>query len=238
VNAVSLAARAVLVDIEGTTSTIAFVHEVLFPYADEHLDAYVAAHREEPQVAQALLDAAREAGEEPDADDATVLAHLHRWIAEDRKTTPLKALQGLVWAEGYASAELRGHVYPDAAAGLRRWHDAGLALYVYSSGSVPAQKVLFGSSDHGDLTPLFAGYFDTTTGPKREPASYAAIARAAGLRPGEIVFLSDVDAELDAARAGGMQTVRLLRPADTPPERATTTHPSVVSFDDIALSRA
>ena len=237
-NAVSLGARAVLVDIEGTTSTIAFVHEVLFPYADEHLDAYVAAHRAEPAVAQALLAAAREAGEKPGADDATVLAHLHRWIAEDRKSTPLKALQGLVWSEGYASRELRGHVYPDAAAGLRRWHDAGLALYVYSSGSVPAQKVLFGYSDHGDLTPLFSGYFDTTTGPKREAASYAAIARAVGLEPGAIVFLSDVDAELDAARAAGLQTVRLLRPADTPPERAATTHPSAVGFDDIALTRA
>lgn len=237
-NAVSVGARAVLVDIEGTTSTIAFVHEVLFPYADEHLDAYVAAHRTEPEVAEALRGAAREAGEEPDADDATVLAHLHRWIAEDRKSTPLKALQGLIWTEGYANAELRGHVYPDAAAGLRRWHAAGLALYVYSSGSIPAQKVLFGSSDHGDLTPLFSGYFDTTTGPKREPASYAAIARAIGYQPGEIVFLSDVDAELDAARASGLQTVRLLRPADTPPERAATTHPSAVSFDDIALTRA
>lgn len=236
-NALSIAARAVLVDIEGTTSTIAFVHEVLFPYADEHLDAYVAAHRAEPAVAEALLDAAREAGEPPDADDATVLAHLHRWIAEDRKSTPLKALQGLVWSEGYARGELRGHVYPDAAAGLRRWHAAGLALYVYSSGSVPAQKVLFGSSEHGDLTSLFSGYFDTTTGPKREPASYAAIARAIDLEPGEIVFLSDVDAELDAARASGLQTVRLLRPADTPPERATTTHASAVSFEEIRLSK-
>ena len=235
-NAVALAARAVLVDIEGTTSTIAFVHEVLFPYADEHLDAYVAAHRAEPAVARALLAAAREAGEEPDVDDATLLAHLHRWIAEDRKSTPLKELQGLIWAEGYAASVLRGHVYPDAAAGLRRWHAAGLRLYVYSSGSVAAQRVLFGNSDHGDLTPLFSGYFDTTTGPKREAASYAAIARAIGLPPYEIAFLSDVDAELDAARAAGLQTVRLLRPADTPPDRATTTHARAVSFDEIALT--
>lgn len=237
-NALSIGARAVLVDIEGTTSTIAFVHEVLFPYADEHLDAYVAAHREEPEVAQAMLDAAREAELEPDADDATVLAHLHRWIAEDLKSTPLKALQGLIWTEGYTKTGLRGHVYPDAAAGLRRWHAAGLALYVYSSGSIPAQKVLFGNSDHGDLTPLFSGYFDTTTGPKREAASYDAIARAIGLEPGAIVFLSDVDAELDAARASGLQTVRLLRPADTPPERAVTTHPSAVGFDEIAITLA
>ncbi len=231
----TIAARAVLVDIEGTTSTMAFVHEVLFPYAEEHLDAYVAAHRNEPQVAQALIDAAREADEEPDADDATVLAHLHAWMKQDRKSTPLKTLQGLVWDEGFKKTGLRGHIYPDAVAGLRRWHDAGVRLYIYSSGSVAAQKTLFGNSLHGDLTPLFSGYFDTTTGPKREAPSYAKIARAMNLAPHDVVFLSDVDAELDAARATGMQTVRLLRPADTPPG-ATTTHPSALTFDTIAIT--
>jgi enolase-phosphatase E1 len=223
------------VDIEGTTSTIAFVHEVLFPYADAHLDAYVAAHREDPEVAQALLDAARLAGLEPDVDDATVLAHLHAWIAQDRKATPLKTLQGLIWAEGYAQTGLRGHVYPDAAAALRRWHSAGLRLYVYSSGSVEAQRVLFANSDQGDLSVFFEGYFDTTTGPKRESSSYAAIADAIELAPADVLFLSDVDAELDAARAAGMQTVRLLRPADTPPG-ATTTHRSAVTFDEIDVT--
>jgi enolase-phosphatase E1 len=235
VNATRIACRAVLVDIEGTTSTIAFVHEVLFPYADEHLDTYVAAHREEPVVAQALRDAALLAGAEPDADDAAVLAHLHRWIAEDRKATPLKTLQGLIWAEGYPQTGLRGHVYPDAAEGLRRWHAAGLTLYVYSSGSIEAQRVLFGHSDQGDLAPLFAGNFDTTTGSKRERASYETIARAIALPPAEVVFLSDVDAELDAAREAGMQTVRLLRPADTPPG-ATTTHAHVASFAELDLT--
>ncbi|HTD36891.1 MAG TPA: acireductone synthase [Candidatus Limnocylindrales bacterium] len=224
-----------LVDIEGTTSTIAFVHTVLFPYADEHLDAYVAAHRDDPEVAEAMRDAARLAGLEAGADDAEVLAHLHAWIAEDRKATPLKTLQGLIWAEGYEQTGLRGHVYPDAAAGLRRWHDAGLKLYVYSSGSIEAQRVLFAHSDRGDLSPLFSGYFDTTTGPKREARSYAAIAREIGAEPAEIAFLSDVDAELDAARIAGMQTVRLLRPADTPPG-ATTVHPSAGSFDDIEIT--
>jgi enolase-phosphatase E1 len=234
VNTTRIAARAVLVDIEGTTSTIAFVHDVLFPYADEHLDAYVAAHRDEPQVAHAMREAARLAGEGPDAPDGTILAHLHHWLREDVKATPLKTLQGLIWAEGYAHTGLRGHVYPDAAAGLRRWHADGLRLYVYSSGSIEAQKVLFAHSDQGDLSPLFSGNFDTTTGPKRESASYDAIAKAIGLQPGDIVFLSDVDAELDAARAAGMQTVRLLRPADTPPG-ATTTHRGVAGFDELDI---
>jgi enolase-phosphatase E1 len=228
-------ARAVLVDIEGTTSTMAFVHEVLFPYADEHLDAYVAAHREEPAVADAMAEAAQLAGLERGADDAAVLAHLHAWIAEDRKATPLKTLQGLIWAEGYAQTGLRGHVYADAAAGLRRWHAAGLELYVYSSGSVEAQRVLFANSVHGDLTPLFSGNFDTTIGSKRSSASYALIADAVGLAPRDVVFLSDVDAELDAAQKAGMQTVRLLRPADTP-AGATTVHPSAASFDELDIA--
>lgn len=231
---IRIAARAVLVDIEGTTSTIAFVHEVLFPYADARLDAYVAAHRHEPAVAGAMRAAATLAGEAPDAPDSTVLAHLHHWLAHDVKATPLKTLQGLIWAEGYAHNALRGHVYRDAAAGLRRWHAAGLTLYVYSSGSVEAQRVLFGNSLHGDLAPLFSGYFDTTTGPKREAASYATIAIAIAVAPPDVVFLSDVDAELGAAQAAGMQTIRLLRPADTPPG-ATTAHPSVTSFDELEI---
>ena len=133
--------RAIVTDIEGTTSTIAFVHDVLFPYADAHLDAYVTAHRDDPAVAAAMRDAAELAGE-PDAADARVLAHLHAWLAEDRKATPLKTLQGLIWQEGYAHG-LHGHVYDDVPPALEAWHAAGIALFVYSSGSIVAQKVLF-----------------------------------------------------------------------------------------------
>jgi enolase-phosphatase E1 len=231
-----IAARAIVTDIEGTTSAISFVKDVLFPYADAHLDAYVAAHRAEPVVEHALRQAAAEAGE-PDADDARVLALLHAWLAEDRKATPLKTLQGLIWAEGYTQAGLLGHLYPDVPPVLRTWYAAGIELYVYSSGSVTAQKVLFAHTFAGDLTSLFSGYFDTTTGPKREAASYAEIAADTGFHPGEMLFLSDIEEELDAARAAGMQTARLLRPDDTPPG-ATTAHPGYADFSALALDVA
>ncbi|MBV9438752.1 MAG: acireductone synthase [Candidatus Eremiobacteraeota bacterium] len=231
----AVAARAAIVDIEGTTSAIAFVHDVLFPYADAQLDGFVAAHRTERAVQLAMRDAARLAGEPPGVADAAVLARLHRWIADDRKVTPLKTLQGLIWEEGYRRGDLRGDVYADAAEGLRRWHASGIPLYVYSSGSVAAQRSLFGFSERGDLAALFSGWFDTTTGSKRERASYEKIAREIGLAPGDIVFLSDSEAELDAARAAGMQTVRVLRERDTPPG-ATTAHASAASFDEIAIA--
>lgn len=194
--------RAILTDIEGTTSSISFVADVLFPYARERLADYVAAHPE--QTAPILADVqAIEPGDPVET--------LKRWIDEDRKITPLKTLQGMIWEGGFKSGAFTSHFYPDAVAGLRRWHGEGLALYVYSSGSVFAQKLLFGHTDHGDLTPLFSGWFDTTTGPKREAASYAAIAEAIALSPGEVLFLSDVQAEIDAARAAGMEALLIAR---------------------------
>jgi len=226
--------EAVLTDIEGTTGSVAFVHDVLFPYADARLDAYVAAHAREEAVAAALRDAAREAGIDP-SDLRAVTRRLHEWIAQDAKITPLKTLQGLMWADGYANGELKGHIYADAAEVLREWHRAGIALYVYSSGSIAAQKLIFGHSIEGDLTPLLSGYFDTTTGPKRDAQSYATIARAAGLAPAGMLFLSDNEAELDAAVAAGMQTIQLAREADgtIPTQR----HPVASSFFDIHLTR-
>ena len=223
-----ISTNAIVTDIEGTTSAISFVRDVLFPYADQRLDAYVAAHRGDPVVAEAMLEVAAIVGE-PAADDARLLQHLHAWIAEDRKATPLKTLQGLIWHEGYTQSGLIGHLYPDVPPVLQAWYDAGIELYVYSSGSIVAQKVLFAHTFAGDLTPLFAGYFDTTTGSKREAASYAEIAADTGFHPSEMLFLSDTEEELDAARAAGLQTARLLRPADTPPG-ATTAHPAYVDF--------
>jgi enolase-phosphatase E1 len=201
--------RSILTDIEGTTSSLSFVKDVLFPYARTHLAAYLERHAHEPAVAQLLADARAVLGGTPS--DAQLVAALLRWIDEDRKLTPLKALQGLIWEDGYRQGHFQGHVYEDAVRKLRAWSARGLRLYVYSSGSVLAQKLLFRHTAHGDLTPLFAGFFDTTIGAKREAASYRAIAAAAGLEAQSMLFLSDVKEELDAARAAGMQTRWLVR---------------------------
>ena len=223
--------RAILTDIEGTTSSISFVKDVLFPYAREHLPAFVAAHGDEPETARWLAATAAEAGLAAD-DRAGIVATLQRWIDEDRKITPLKALQGLIWADGYTSGAYRAHLYAEVAARLRGWKQQGLDLYVYSSGSVAAQKLFFGFSEAGDLTPLFSGYFDTEIGGKREQASYERIAAQIGLAPADILFLSDIVEELDAARAAGLATTWLCRP---PLQcSADARHACVANFDAVA----
>lgn len=224
---------AVLTDIEGTTSSIAFVKDVLFPYAREHLPRFVAARRDDPAVLRWLDATARDAGIR-DPHSPRVVETLLGWIDEDRKATPLKALQGMIWKAGYAAGDYRAHVYPEVPAKLRAWKAQGLRLYVYSSGSVPAQKLFFGHTEAGDLSPLFDGWFDTETGGKREKDSYARIAAAAGIEPAAIVFLSDIAAELDAARAAGMQVIQLCRPPLPCPANAT--HACVADFDAISLA--
>jgi enolase-phosphatase E1 len=203
-----MSVRAIVTDIEGTTSSLAFVHEVLFPYSRARLADYVAVHAD--RVAPILAAVRAEAGQ-PGLGAAGCTALLLDGHDADRKIAPLKELQGLIWADGYAAGELDGHVYDDAAAALRRWHDAGIALYVYSSGSVAAQRLLFGHTGHGDLAGLFDGFFDTRVGGKREAESYRAIARAADLPPQDILFLSDVPAELAAASAAGFEVVLVAR---------------------------
>lgn len=221
-------ASIVLTDIEGTTSAIDFVHRVLFPYACERLPAYVRTHASDPDV-RAALDAVR--AETGDADDEAAIATLLHWIDIDRKATPLKTLQGLIWETGYAERHFTAHVYVDAYDQLRAWHAAGVPLYVYSSGSIAAQKLFFGYSVFGDLLPWFRGHFDTTSGGKREADSYRRIAAAIGVAASEMLFLSDVEAELDAAREAGMGTVQLCRP-DTHPE-SHGRHDCVANFRDI-----
>jgi enolase-phosphatase E1 len=161
--------------------------------------------------------------------DADCIARLIDWMDQDAKIGPLKALQGMIWADGYRDGALKGHIYPDAVAGLRRWHAMGITLAVYSSGSVPAQKLLFGHSEAGDLTPLFSGWFDTGVGGKKDAASYRAIAAALDLPAGDILFLSDVPAELDAAREAGLAVTLLAR--DGLPDNSL--YPATDSFDTI-----
>ncbi len=192
----SVRPAAVLTDIEGTTTPIAFVHEALFPFARARLAAFVAAH---PAV-----------GGAPTPGLDILLGQMDR----DEKDPVLKAIQGMIWEEGYASGELRGAVYEDVAPALRRWVRAGLRLYVYSSGSVAAQNLLFSHSVAGDLSGFFQGFFDTGVGPKRQAGSFLRICRGANLTPGEVLFLSDVEAELDAAAEAGLLTCQLVRQAD------------------------
>ena len=205
--------RHILTDIEGTTTAIAFVHRTLFPYAASALEGFLARHAGDPDVAAILADVP--------GDAATTL---RGWMAADAKATPLKALQGLIWRQGYADGALRGHLWPDVAPALRAWHAQGIALAIYSSGSEEAQRLLFRHSDAGDLEGLFTGFFDTRIGTKREAASYARIAGGWG----PTLFLSDVVEELDAAREAGLATCQLVRAGDG--TQPTGRHPEASDF--------
>lgn len=211
----------VLTDIEGTTTAIAFVHRSLFPYAASALEGFLARHGDEAEVAAVLA-------EVPGEDKP---AQLRAWMAADAKVTPLKALQGLIWREGYKAGELKGHLWPDVPDALRAWQKRGLHLAIYSSGSEEAQRLIMRHSEAGDLEPLFEGFFDTRMGMKREAASYANIARAWGAEPGHILFLSDVAEELDAAREAGFATCQLVRPEDG--TKAAGRHPEAADFNGV-----
>jgi len=181
---------------------------VLFPYARTHLAEFLASHAHDAEVA-AEIAAIRQLAPGTDVIDA-----LMGWMDHDLKIPPLKALQGLIWQAGYDSGELKGQIYPDVPPCLRAWRAQGLALYIYSSGSVAAQQLLLGHSDAGDLCPLFSGFFDTRIGAKRATASYQAIAKNIGWDGTQCLFLSDVEAELDAATTAGWQTTQLVRAND------------------------
>lgn len=218
--------RAIVTDIEGTTSDIRFVHEVLFPYARTHLAEFIQRQQQQPALVEAL-NRVREEIAQPQADVQTLIAALFGFMDEDKKSTGLKALQGMVWRDGYLSGQFTGHLYADVLPALQAWRAQGIALYVYSSGSVAAQKLLFGYSDEGDITELFSGYFDTHVGAKRDVASYQNIARQIDLPAEQLLFLSDIHQELDAAAAAGWQTIQLIRgEADS-----TSQHRQVASFD-------
>ncbi|MDY4368985.1 acireductone synthase [Pectobacterium brasiliense] len=222
--------NAIVTDIEGTTSDIRFVHSVLFPYARERLADIVRQHGSDPEIAQAL-DALRQELGQPDADSETLIAALNQFMDEDRKSTALKLLQGIIWRTGYRNGDFQGHLYPEVATQLAAWQQQGLRLYVYSSGSVEAQQLLFGYSNAGDLRPLFSDYFDTRVGAKRETGSYRTIAQAIGLPAEQLLFLSDIRQELDAAQEAGWHTCQLIRDdADN-----VSRHRQVARFDQIDL---
>lgn len=234
-----------LLDIEGTTTPVDFVYKTLFPFAARQVEAYLCQHAADPEIKELIGELQRE-----HASDAAKHPALGAWrhattgeeitsaakyvrhlIAVDRKLTPLKTLQGRIWEEGFLGGALRGEVYEDVPRAFERWMKAGKRIAIFSSGSVLAQKLLFGHSTAGDLTPYIDGYFDTTTGPKREAPSYGAIAKAMGVQVTRVLFISDVAMELDAARNTGMQTALMVRAGMERP--ANEHHCPISSFDEL-----
>ena len=225
----------ILTDIEGTTTSVSFVYDVLFPYFREnmqkvrtmlHLDEVKAIFRETIRLAQ-------ETENKIIATEEEVIETLIRWSNEDKKITPLKDLQGILWNEAYETGIIKGHVYDDVAPALKAWKDAGLQLGVFSSGSIAAQKLIFGYSVSGDLTPYFSAYFDTTTGGKREVETYIKISQELKIQTSDILFLSDIVEELEAAQKAGLQTMQLTRPGTKENWPYTAS-----SFSDILLTDA
>ncbi|AZP16601.1 acireductone synthase [Streptomyces aquilus] len=229
---------AVVLDIEGTTSATGFVVDVLYPYSRSRFGALLSQRGGDPDVQRAVAQVREELGD-PHADAAAVEKALNSWLDEDRKATPLKTLQGIIWSEGFARGDLVSHFYDDVVPRLRAWHAAGLRLYVYSSGSVAAQRAWFTNSPEGDLTSLVSGLYDTeNAGPKQEPESYRRIAEATGVAPSRLLFLSDRPGELDAARAAGWHAVGIRRPGEPYYEQGVGDHAQAGTFDEITVSRS
>ncbi len=243
---IEISCRAVVLDIEGTVSPVAFVYDEMFPFARRHVAAYLRDNWDEDAVRQTIdllaVDLGQsdsetwfvdQAADQPQQRQDLVVRSVHELMDQDAKVTGLKQLQGLIWRSGFESGQLVASLFPDVPARLQAWHQSGLSLYIYSSGSIAAQKLFFGHTGEGDLLDLFSGFFDTTTGNKKEPGSYTAIIAALAEPPELICFVSDVTAELDAARQAGMQTV--LRPADG---RDGHDHPVIASFEELSVRPA
>ncbi|MBS1797435.1 MAG: acireductone synthase [Acidobacteria bacterium] len=234
--------KAILLDIEGTTTPIDFVHKTLFPFAKARLDEFVAAHFGElrPEIEQLEIEYHRDFqnqiyGRAFNADAPESIANYLKFLIDvDRKSTPLKNIQGRIWQSGYESGTLASHLFPDVAPAFVRWAEQGRTVAIFSSGSVLAQKLIFKYSDAGDLSPFIANYFDTTTGAKKEPESYRRIARDLRTNASEILFISDVPAELDAAREAELQTVLSIREGNGI-VRHPTHHDAVASFGDLGI---
>lgn len=238
--------RGILLDIEGTTTPLAFVHEVLFPYAREHVKNYLNEHFNSNQVQADLLLLSEEhatdiaqgstppslVGEPVNASIASVAAYVYWLMERDRKSTGLKSLQGKIWQQGYRVGTLKSQVFKDVPPALERWHEANRKTSIFSSGSVLAQKLLFAHSEAGDLTGFIHRYFDTQTGPKKEHESYRRIARMLELPPSQVLFISDVTDELNAASTTGMYTRLCARPGNHP-QPSDNRQQTIKSFDEI-----
>lgn len=238
----SFSGNAILLDIEGTTSSISFVYDVMFPFARRELASYLEHKWESPEAGAARDQIARDAGHDSFAawtsDTSTSEEQRQLLIDEvlgrmdrDEKSTGLKQIQGLIWRAGFESGEMRAHVYDDVPPALAAWREAGLELRIYSSGSIAAQKLFFGHTERGDLLSFFSGHYDTTTGGKRELDSYRAIAADFECPAEMLLFISDVVAELDAAAAAGLQTALCVRPGNPPASESN--HSVIHSFDEI-----
>jgi len=222
--------KAIVTDIEGTTTSIAFVHDVLFPYAKKHLADYVAKHyHNHVDLWQDIATITQQ----DNLSQQQVIDILLEWIHQDKKITPLKTLQGFIWQAGYQQGDLKGHIYLDAMQQLQKWHDAGIKLYIYSSGAVQAQKLLFGHTDYGDLTPWFSGYFDTHIGGKKETSSYQKIAHQIGQKAHHILFLSDMVDEITAALQADYHVCHLDREQQHAPQDSYPTVSNFTTIDDV-----
>ncbi len=229
--------KAILLDIEGTTTPIDFVHKTLFPYAKEKIGSYARENFSEiqPEIAELRSEHSNDSTYREsfaEASPESVTNYLKFLIDADRKSTPLKSLQGKIWQQGYENGELQGEVFADVPAAFKRWQKGDKKIAIYSSGSVLAQKLIFGYTKYGDLTKFISAYFDTTTGAKRDAESYKKIAEALKFAPADILFISDVSAELDAARTAGFPTALALREGNAELDEEPT-HRIIQTFEEI-----
>lgn len=237
--------RLILLDIEGTVSPLAYVHEVMFPFAREHVAEFLAEHWDRPQAMAALGQMAMDAGHGTLTEwcptelgsgnaSAWVVAQVHRLMVEDAKLTGLKQLQGLIWEQGFRTGALCATLFDDVAECLHSWYAKGRDLRIYSSGSVQAQQLFFQHTQAGDLSGLVSGWYDTRTGGKRDPSSYSAIVKDAGCVPEDVLFVSDVVEELDAARAVNVKTALAIRPGNR--ETEAMQHSRIQTLREIVLT--
>jgi len=224
--------KAILLDIEGTTTPIAFVHDVLFSYARDHVREFLTENSAAEDIALLREEHAGDVGDAPPLDDRmeSIAAYVEWLIKLDRKSTALKSLQGTLWRQGYEAGSLQSQVFADVAPAFERWRDRGLKISIFSSGSVLAQQLLFAHTEVGDLTRFIDSYFDTQVGKKGEAESYRKIAEVMGIEPQQILFISDVTAELDAANQAGMKTLFSIRPGNSEQPQL---YPSIRTFDSI-----